>query len=144
MTHTALTELFGVYRLIIEPAEGYTMEDGVLTVSVWHTKQGLIDCHTDGMTLRDGRDHALEIVKNHLEGTETFYMGFDEVEIKGLHGHLVLLKDSTDYIIASQTAFIYARLETYSVVRDYAMNNRYTGFSRYFNANDIHHAEGLI
>jgi len=144
MTQTAQVETFGNYKIIIETAEGYTAEDGILTVSIWHTKSGLVDSHTDGMTLRNARDNAKYKIKRQLESTASFYMGFDEVELLGLHNDLILLKDSTDYIVSNQTALIYARFKKYSAIRDYVMNKAYKGFSPYFNKNDIHHAEELI
>lgn len=144
MLSTSYTERFGEYTVLVSVAEGYTLEDGVLVVEVFHNKGGLVDSHVDGMTLENARDHALEAIKNHLERTPTLYMGFDEVEILAIHNDKILLKDSSDYIIASHTAFVWSRCIAYADIREYSMNHSYKGFSKYFNREDIHHALELV
>lgn len=144
MLNTAHTERFGDFTILVRTAEGYTVEDGIMTVDIFHAKRGLLDCHTDGMNLKDARENAKDFIERAIANSQTFYMGFDEVEILGLHNDKVLLKDSSDYIIASETAFVWARFSSYADIREYCMNNSLKGFSPYFNRNDIHHALELV
>ena len=71
-------------------------------------------------------------------------MGYDEINMLGLHEDKVLFKDSKDYIIASQEGREWHRTDSYADIREYCMNRLYKGFSPYFNKEDIHHVEELV
>ena len=141
---TAHTETFGSYTVLIKSAEGYTLEDGVLVAQVYHISKGLLDSHTDGMTLANARDHAKDVIINNLESTPSFYMGFKNVVILGLHNDKVLLADSKEFVIASHTARIEYNTPNYSEIREHSINRAYKGFSPYFNREDIHHTKELV
>ena len=138
---TSYTERLGEYLIVVSPAEGYTIEDGILTVEVLHNTKGLIECHTDRGDIKDFIEHGKQYV---LDCMAYLVIGEENITPLAVHNNLVLAEDSTDYLVINHDGFVYGRFATYAEVRAYSMNNSYKGFSKWFNRNDIHHAMELV